>query len=101
MGKILEQPAAARLERSDGLDQAPRSEGGRQPSDLHAQPSLLQGGASQAAHRGRGGMTAQFEPIVGRYMHLVLFGTNHRPSLHAPAHSPPLMSLYPPYTSRP
>ena len=26
MGKILEQPAAARLERSDGLDQAPRSE---------------------------------------------------------------------------
>ena len=26
----------------------------------------------------RGGMTAQFEPIVGRYMHLDLFGRKHR-----------------------
>src|SRR5882762_10344209 len=35
MAKILEQPAAARLERPDGADQAPRSEGGRQSADFH------------------------------------------------------------------
>src|SRR6267378_1169587 len=94
MAKILEQPATARLQRSDGLDQAPRFEGGRQPSDLHGQPSLLQGGARQAAHRGRGGMTAQFEPIVGRYMHLDLFGRKHRLYVEEAGEGTPLLCLH-------
>ncbi len=84
----------APLQRSDGLDQAPRFEGGRQPSDLHGQPSLLQGGARQAAHRGRGGMTAQFEPIVGRYMHLDLFGRKHRLYVEEAGEGTPLLCLH-------
>src|ERR1035438_7742058 len=36
--KILEPPAAARLERPDGADQAARAQGRRRPSCLHGQP---------------------------------------------------------------
>ena len=79
---------------NDLMTQAPRSEGGRQPSDLHGQPSLLQGGARQAAQRGRGGMTAQFEPIVGRYMHLDLFGRKHRIYVEEAGQGTPLLCLH-------
>ena len=47
--KVLEQPAAAGLERPDGADQAAGAEGRRRSPGLHGQSALLQGGARQAA----------------------------------------------------
>ena len=51
MAEILEQPAAAGLQRSDGADQAARAEGRRRSADIHGQSALLQGSACQAARR--------------------------------------------------
>ena len=79
MGEILVRSAAARLERPDGADQAARAEDRRRSAGLHGASALLQGSARQAARAiGGRGMSARFEPIIGRYMHLDLFGRPHR-----------------------
>ena len=58
-------PTPARLQRSDGLDQAPRVEGRRQPAGLHGEPALFQGEPGEAARRGSDRMSATFEPSSG------------------------------------
>ena len=61
---------------------------------IHGQPSLLQGGAGETAHRGSGRMTAKFEPITGRYMHLELFGRHHRIYVEEAGAGTPLLCLH-------
>ena len=43
---------------------------------------------------GAGGMTAQFEPIIGRYMHLDLFGRKHRIYVEEAGEGAPLLCLH-------
>src|SRR5262245_29762438 len=93
MGEILEPAAAARLQRPDGADQAARAEDRRRPPCLHGKPPLLQGSAGQAAQRSCG-MSATFEPIVGRYMHLDLFGKPHRIYVEQAGEGTPLLCLH-------
>jgi pimeloyl-ACP methyl ester carboxylesterase len=49
---------------------------------------------AQAAPLGSGGMTAAFEPIIGRYMHLDLFGRKHRIYLEQAGEGVPLLCLH-------
>ena len=49
--KFWSEPAAARLQRPDGADQAARPEGRRRSADLHGQSALLQGSAGETARR--------------------------------------------------
>ena len=82
-------------QRPDGADQAARPEGRRQSSDLHGQPSLLQGGAGETAPGGSvKRMSAQFEPIIGRYMQLDLFGRRHRIYVEEAGEGTPLLCLH-------
>jgi pimeloyl-ACP methyl ester carboxylesterase len=48
----------------------------------------------QAAPPGSGGMSVAFEPIVGRYMHLDLFGRKHRIYLEQAGEGVPLLCLH-------
>src|SRR6185369_17583869 len=93
MGEVLEQAAAAGLQRPDGADQAARAEGRGRLARLHGEPALLQGSAWQAA-RGSRRMSAKFEPIVGRYMHLDLFGKPHRIYVEEAGEGTPLLCLH-------
>ena len=101
MAEILEQAAAARLERSDGADQAARAEGRRQSADLHGQPALLQGSAGQTARGGSCAHERAFEPIIGRYMHLDLFGRQHRIYVEEAGEGTPLLCLHTAGSRRP
>src|SRR4051794_10478495 len=94
MAKVLEPAAAARLQRPDGADQAPRAEGGGRLANLHGQFALLQGGARQIAGRWSSGMTAVFEQIIGRYLHLELSGRQHRLYVEEAGHGTPLLCLH-------
>src|SRR5882724_11441853 len=94
MAKVLEPAAAAGLQRPHGADQAARVEGRGRSPDLHGQPPLLQGSARQAARRGSRRMSVTFEPIVGRYMHLELFGRPHRIYVEQAGEGTPLLCLH-------
>ena len=73
--------------------QPARAEDRGQSADLHGEPALLQGSAGQTA-RGSFGMSAKFEPIVGRYMHLELFGRPHRIYVEEAGEGTPLLCLH-------
>src|SRR5882724_10691644 len=94
MAKVLEPAAAAGLQRPHGADQAARVEGRGRSPDLHGQPPLLQGSALQAAQRWSCGMSARFEPITGRYMHLDLFDRPHRIYVEEAGEGTPLLCLH-------
>src|SRR6187402_1571186 len=94
MEKILERAPAAGLQRSAGADQAARAEGRRQSADLHGPSALLQRGARQAPRHGSWRMSAKFEPIIGRYMHLDLFGRPHRIYVEEAGEGTPLLCLH-------
>ena len=49
---------------------------------------------AQAAPLGSGGMSVAFEPIIGRYMHLDLFGRKHRIYLEQAGEGVPLLCLH-------
>src|SRR3979411_2187496 len=93
MAKVLERAAAARLQRSDGAGAATGAEDRRQSAGLHGQPALLQGSAGKAARRSSR-MSATFEPITGRYMHLDLFGRPHRLYVEQAGEGTPLLCLH-------
>src|SRR6476659_3489961 len=93
MGKILGRAAAARLQRPDGAGAAAGAEDRRQSASVHGEPALLQGSAGQAARRSFR-MTARFEPITGRYMHLELFGRPHRLYVEEAGEGTPLLCLH-------
>src|SRR5258705_566642 len=93
MAKILERAAAARLERPDGAGAAEGAEDRRQSADLHGQPALLQGSAGQVTRRSCG-MSARFEPVTDRYMHIDLFGRPHRIYVEEAGEGTPLLCLH-------
>ena len=68
------------LARPAGADQARRGTHRRRSAAAAGQPAVLQGRAGGTASPGERGalMPAQLEPIVGRYMSLVLEGRAHR-----------------------
>src|SRR5436190_13642808 len=93
MAKVLERAAAARLQRSAGAGAAAGAEDRRQSAGLHGQLALLQGSAGKAARRSCR-MSAKFEPITGRYMHLDLFGRPHRIYVEEAGEGTPLLCLH-------
>ena len=69
------------------------------PAPLHGQPALLQGPAGAAAgKRGSSPMskdaTAQFEPIVGRYLRSAIGGKPHRLYVEEAGEGIPLLCLH-------
>ena len=94
MAEILEQPAAAGLQRPDGADQAARAEGRGQPAGLHGAICATSRKRSPSCARGSRRMSAKFEPIIGRYMHLDLFGRPHRIYVEEAGEGTPLLCLH-------
>src|SRR5690348_8840767 len=95
MGKVLPAQAAAGLERRDGADPAQGAESRGRPAGVHGASALLQGSVGEAAARGGSRrMSVRFEPIVGRYMNLDLFGRPHRLYVEEAGEGTPLLCLH-------
>src|SRR3954454_935013 len=78
MAEILERRSPPRLQRPDGLDQAPRVEGRRRSPCLHGESALFQRESRKTPRYGSKCMSTTFEPIFARSMPLDLFGRAHR-----------------------
>src|SRR4051812_24317683 len=94
MGKILVSQSAPRLERFDGIDQAPGAHGRRRAAGVHGQSALFQGKPRKAAPGEGCGMSASFEPVIGRYINLELFGRAHRIYVEEAGAGTPLLCLH-------
>src|SRR5207237_9965184 len=68
--------------------------GRRRSPRLHGQSALFQGKSRKAAPGEGGGMSASFEPVIGRYMNLDLFGRAHRIYVEEAGQGTPLLCLH-------
>ena len=104
VGEILEQRAAAGLQRHLCAVQARQAGHRGRPASADGEPALLQGRAGHAAPGGEGERSGavpsplrpspQFEPIVGRYLNLDLLGRPHRLYVEEAGQGIPLLCLH-------